>query len=227
MELEHTFTVPVPPDEAFQVLRDIERIGPCMPGATIESVDGDSFTGSVKVKIGPIKVTYAGEAAYTSVDEASKTAVIEAKGKEQRGQGTATATVTSRLTEAPEGTEVHVVTDLAVTGKPAQFGRGVMEEVGQKLINSFAECLASTLGGEDEEAAEDPAPAAGEGAAAPTAAREAVRPPSAPVDRPRREAEAIDLLDVAGAPVARRAAPVAGVLVLVLFLWWLVRGRRS
>ncbi|HUG85978.1 MAG TPA: SRPBCC family protein, partial [Euzebya sp.] len=146
MELEHTFTVPVPPEQAFTVLQDIERIGPCMPGATIDAVDGKSFTGKVKVKIGPIQVTYAGQAEYASVDADALTAIIKARGKEARGSGTANATVTAAIRAVPDGAEVHVVTDLAITGRPAQFGRGVMEEVGQKLINQFADCLAGTLG---------------------------------------------------------------------------------
>jgi carbon monoxide dehydrogenase subunit G len=225
MELEHTFTVPVPPAQAFEVLQDIERIGPCMPGASIDSVDGTSFSGKVKVKIGPIQVTYAGEAEYAEVDREALAAKITARGKETRGSGTANATVTAKLREVDGGTEAHVVTDLAITGRPAQFGRGVMEEVGQKLITQFADCLAQTLG--EEEQATPP----GGDAAADTSATEGTAPGQAAATttapstaRPARsEAQAIDLLDVAGAPVVKRLAPFVGGLVVLWLLWRLIR----
>ncbi|MGN6522810.1 MAG: SRPBCC family protein, partial [Actinomycetes bacterium] len=139
MELEHSFTVPAGVEDAWRTLLDVESIAPCMPGATLESVDGDSFTGKVKVKLGPISITYGGEATFVSKDEASHTAVIEAAGKEARGSGTAKATVTATLTsESADSTRVDVRTDLNITGRPAQFGRGVMNDVGAKLIGQFA-----------------------------------------------------------------------------------------
>src|SRR4051812_4330888 len=141
MNLENEFTVPVPVDEAWQVLLDVQRVAPCMPGATLTSVDGDDFTGTVKVKVGPITVTYNGEAKFLSKDDATHRAVIEAKGKESRGSGTAGATVTAQLVGEGSSTKVTVETDLNVTGRPAQFGRGVMAEVAAKLIDQFARCL--------------------------------------------------------------------------------------
>jgi carbon monoxide dehydrogenase subunit G len=151
MLLEHKFTVPVPPGEAWVVLLDLERVAPCMPGATLESVDGDEFTGKVKVKVGPITVTYTGKGKITERDESAHRAVIEASGRETRGSGTASATITATLEPRGEGdTEVAVSTDLAITGKPAQFGRGVMNEVGAKLIGIFAECLAGKITAGDE-----------------------------------------------------------------------------
>ena len=147
MNLEHEFTVPAPVDEAWKVLLDVEKVAPCMPGATLLSVDGDSFTGTVKVKVGPIQVTYKGEAKFVTKDEASHSAVLEASGKESRGSGTAGATVTTRLEDAGGSTQVKVVTDLNITGRPAQFGRGVMSEVASKVIDQFAACLAEELGG--------------------------------------------------------------------------------
>ena len=222
MELTHTFTVPVPPEQAFAVLQDIERIGPCMPGASIDSVDGKAFTGKVKVKIGPIQVTYAGEAEYAAVDAEALTATINARGKEARGSGTANAVVTAELKAVPEGAEVHVVTDLAITGRPAQFGRGVMEEVGQKLINQFADCLAGKLGEEEQAAAPAEADAASATEAAPEAAAAATTTAPTRTATPRSEPEAIDLLDVAGGSVAKRALPVvAGLAVLWLIVRWL------
>src|SRR3954468_13461970 len=142
MKLENSFTVPVPVEQAWQVLQDVERIAPCMPGATLDSVDGDSFTGRVKVKVGPIMLTYSGKASFTDKDESAHSMLIEASGKETRGSGTAKATVTARMEADGDSTKVRLSTDLAVTGKPAQFGRGVMADVSGKLIDQFAGCLA-------------------------------------------------------------------------------------
>src|SRR5947199_1922646 len=147
MNLEHEFAVPVPIDEAWQVLLDVERIAPCMPGATLTSVDGRDFAGSVKVKVGPITVTYDGKATFDEVDEAGRRVVIAGIGKETRGAGTAAATVTATLVDEGASTKVRVETDLNVTGRPAQFGRGVMAEVGAKLVGQFAACLADELSG--------------------------------------------------------------------------------
>ena len=148
MQLEHSFTVPVPVDDAWKVLLDIEQIAPCMPGAVLDSVDGDDFTGRVKVKLGPISLTYKGKASFVKRDEATHTAVIDAAGKDQRGNGTAAATVTATLqAEGGSSTRVDVRTDLNITGKPAQFGRGVMVDVGNKLIGQFASCVEGKLSG--------------------------------------------------------------------------------
>jgi carbon monoxide dehydrogenase subunit G len=145
VQLEHSFTVPVGIDDAWRVLLDIELIAPCMPGAAIDSVDGDEFTGTVKVKLGPIGLTYKGKASFIEKDEAAHRAVIDARGRDSRGNGTANAKVTATLTESSGSTRVDVLTDLDITGKPAQFGRGVMADVGNKLIGQFADCLAGKL----------------------------------------------------------------------------------
>jgi carbon monoxide dehydrogenase subunit G len=147
MKLEHEFTVPVPVGQAWEALLDVERIAPCMPGATLLSVDGRDFTGSVKVKVGPITVTYDGKATFDELDEAARRVVIAAIGRETRGAGTAAATVTATLVDEGASTSVRVETDLNVTGRPAQFGRGVMAEVGAKLVGQFAACLADELSG--------------------------------------------------------------------------------
>jgi carbon monoxide dehydrogenase subunit G len=146
VQLENSFTVPVPVDEAWRVLLDIERIAPCMPGAALDSVDGDDFTGRVKVKLGPINLTYQGKASFIEKDEAAHKAVIDARGKDQRGNGTAAAVVTARLKAEGSITRVDVLTDLNITGRPAQFGRGVMTDVGNKLLGQFADKLAAQLG---------------------------------------------------------------------------------
>ncbi|MGZ6792253.1 MAG: SRPBCC family protein [Mycobacteriales bacterium] len=203
MQLENRFTVPVPRAEALKVLLDVERIAPCMPGATLTSRDGDAFTGTVKVKVGPINLTYGGKASFLSVDEAAGVVVIEASGKETRGTGTAKAQVTCTLVDKGGSTDVEVDTDLAITGKPAQFGRGVLADVSSKLVDQFASNLSAEI------LAGTPTPEA------PAAGSEA---PAAP-PRVVKEAEPIDLLGTAGTPVLKRLAPLlAGILVIVLLV---------
>ncbi|HEY2078585.1 MAG TPA: SRPBCC domain-containing protein [Streptosporangiaceae bacterium] len=148
MELEHSFSVPVPAERAWDVLLDVERVAPCMPGATLDSVEGDSIAGRIKVKVGPISMTYAGTAKFTERDRDAGVVTLEASGKETRGAGTASASVRSQLTPEGDHTMVTVHTTLNVTGKPAQFGRGVMTEVGGKLIGIFANNLAAMLAAE-------------------------------------------------------------------------------
>ena len=276
MKLENRFTVPVPRDEAWKVLLDVERIAPCMPGAKLLSRDGDSFTGQVKVKLGPINLTYGGKARFVELDEAGGVAVIDASGKETRGTGTAKATITCRLVDQGSSTDIEVDTDLAITGKPAQFGRGVLADVSAKLVDQFATCLSEEIqegtpsdasGSTDPatglsvpttstgtsagtaaaapgtpagtsgleiatEMAASSAPAAGPDAAAaqapaaqaPTTPAQAPTAPAPAARRPRQQAEAIDLLDTAGAPVLKRVVPLAaGVLLLVLVVRRLLR----
>jgi len=148
MELEHSFSVPVPVARAWDVLLDVERVAPCMPGATLDSVDGDNIAGRIKVKVGPITMTYAGTAKFTERDRDAGVVVLEASGKETRGAGTASATVRSELEADGDRTNVIVHTTLNVTGKPAQFGRGVLAEVGGKLVGIFASNLAAMLAAE-------------------------------------------------------------------------------
>jgi carbon monoxide dehydrogenase subunit G len=145
MKLEHSFSIPVGIDQAWNALLDVERIAPCMPGAAVSSAEGDEYTGSVKVRLGPMTLTYKGKARIVEKDDAQHRAVIDAQGRDARGNGTAAATVSATLTSEGSATRVEVVTDLNVTGKPAQFGRGIMIEVGNKLIGQFADCLAAEL----------------------------------------------------------------------------------
>jgi carbon monoxide dehydrogenase subunit G len=216
MKLENRFSVPVPPSQAWRVLLDVERVAPCMPGATLTSRDGDSFEGTVKVKVGPINLTYGGRARFASLDQDAHVAVIEASGKETRGTGTARATITCRLHERDGGTDVEVDTDLAVTGKPAQFGRGVLADVSSKLVDQFAACLSEEiLAGT---AVDDARPAPVTASSGPDGARPGAAP-QPPAPRPARpSAEAIDLIDAAGAPVLKRLAPLLAALAVLLLV---------
>ncbi|EGD42136.1 carbon monoxide dehydrogenase subunit G (CoxG) family protein [Nocardioidaceae bacterium Broad-1] len=197
MDLTHQFTVPTSVEETWDSFLDIGSLAECFPGAQVTSAEGDTFTGTVKVKLGPIAMVYAGSGTFIEKDETARKLVVEAKGRDKRGNGTAGANAT--LTMAPEGTgtRVEIVTDLAVTGKPAQFGRGVMQDVSDKLLGQFVACLesksapaAAPVTPETPAAAEpvgeessEPSPAAPSTAAAPT--------PQAP--RHAKQPEAIDL----------------------------------
>ena len=170
MKLENEFTVPAPIDRAWPVLLDVERIAPCLPGATIEGGDGDTYRGTMAIKIGPITSKYAGTVRIQEADEAAHRAVMRAQARDARGQGTAAATITSTLERVAEGTRVRVETDMRVTGPAAQFGRGVMQDVSAKLMGRFADCLAQEMG----EPAAAGAVTEGDGAATrPTAGNEA------------------------------------------------------
>lgn len=227
MELHHEFTVPVPVDDAWPALLDIERVAPCLPGATVEEYDGKTVTGSVKVKVGPVTVTYRGTAVFEERDGTAHRMVLAASGRETRGQGTARATVTATLGERDGGTAVSVRTDLTVTGRPAQFGRGVLAEVGERIIGRFAACLSEQLtqppGAADTSGTVDTSGAADTSeAAVATGAPQAVRPAEAPPDEP------LDLLRTAGLPVAKRAAAVlAGAVVLGLVVARICRRHRT
>jgi carbon monoxide dehydrogenase subunit G len=224
VELQHSFSVPVDVDRAWAVLVDIEQVAPCMPGAALDTVDGDEFTGSVKVRLGPIGITYKGKARFVEKDEAAHRAVIDAQGKDARGNGTASATVTATLHPQDDGTRVEVNTDLAITGKPAQFGRGVMVDVGNKLIGQFADCLAGKLAKADGPAAAAPV-AASAVSAPPPAASQPDSPRTSP-EAPAEEVTPIDLMASAGPAVLKRLAPVA-LLLAVLVLVIVLRRRRG
>ena len=197
MELEHSFTVPVPPEQAWQVLLDVERVAPCMPGATIDSVDGDQIKGRIKVKVGPVSLTYSGSARFTERDEQARSVTLEASGKETRGAGTATATVRSTLQDEGNGqTQVVVHTTMSVTGRPAQFGRGVMVEVSGRIIEKFAANLAAQLAGGSPPQA---SPATGNGAG-----------PAAPAPGPAAgPASAAGSVPAAGSVAAAGSVPAA------------------
>ncbi len=141
MDLTHRFSVPAQMDEAWNAFNDLEGLAPCFPGATISSVEGDEFSGSVKIKLGPIALVYNGSGRYVERNDAERRVVIEARGKDKRGNGTATATVTAKFAGNGDQTQIEVFTDLAITGKPAQFGRGVISDVSDKLLDQFVSCV--------------------------------------------------------------------------------------
>ncbi|MCJ7438605.1 MAG: SRPBCC family protein [Acidimicrobiia bacterium] len=210
MQITDTFHVDVPVEQAWDVLLDVERIAPCMPGAQLQEVEGDEYRGIVKVKVGPITAQYKGAARIVEADVATRRIVIKAEGRDTRGQGNAAATVTASLRADDTGTEVGIDTDLHVTGKVAQFGRGVMADVSSKLLAQFVECLhAMVLTGDGAE------PIAGEGSPAEGGVRK--------IDAP--EAEAVNLGKVAGGAVAKRVVPllVVGVLVIGVVVWLLAK----
>lgn len=168
MDMEHSFTVEAPIAEVWSAFLEPARVAPCFPGATLTSSDETSFTGTVKVKLGPIAMLYKGVGEFVDTDEATHTATIDAKGKDSRGNGQANAKVTAILTEeGPTTTNVVVKTDLSITGKPAQMGRGLIIEVGGKIIGQFADCLSQRLGADAAAAEEPPAAETAQAAAAP------------------------------------------------------------
>lgn len=206
MELNNEFRVAVPAATTWQVLTDVERVAPCIPGAQLLSVHGDDFTGAVKVKVGPITVSYKGEATFQEKDETARRVVIKATGKETRGSGSAAALVTAKLKDEGEATRVIITTDLTISGKAAQFGRGVLADVSTNLVGQFARNLeADLIGG-------SPAAAAGPVTSAPTTTTEA--------------ADTVDLLKVVAAPMARRFSPIIAALAAGAAVGFLI-GRRK
>ncbi|MBB5074992.1 SRPBCC family protein [Nonomuraea endophytica] len=228
MRFEHEFTVPVPVEQAWAVLLDVERVAPCLPGAALDIVEGDEFTGRMKVKVGPITVTYRGAARFEDVDKDAHTLTIKASGKEARGSGTASATVVAKLTPAGPSSAVSVETTFNVTGRPAQFGKGVMAEVGAKLIDRFAANLAELLAESGTEAAAVPGSGSHDDeerhlSAVPDPAVADTHPTGTLRTSRTADEEALDLLEVAGAPLLKRVAPLVGGVALVALIIWLIR----
>lgn len=233
MKLENTLSIPVPADEAWAVLLDIERIAPCVPGATLTAQDADGYHGKIKVKIGAIGLTYQGTVKFLSQDADARIAVLEASGREARGNGTAKAMVTCRLVDTGGATDVFVETELGITGKPAQFGRGALAEVSGALIGRFATNLADELAASAAESAPEQTSAARADDPAPTpsdSAETGASPisPTSPA-APRPGAEPLDLAQVAGLGAVKRFAPYAAAaagLLLVALVLRKPRGRR-
>jgi carbon monoxide dehydrogenase subunit G len=206
MQLEHQLSVPAPIDVVWPAVLNPERVAPCVPGATLTGVDGNSFTGTVKVKVGPITLLYKGTGTFTETDEQARRAVLKASAKDTRGNGTVSATVTLTLTPDGDRTSGVVATDLSITGKPAQFGRGMIADVGGKIIEQFSACLSEKLAASPAVAEPEPAP------------EEAVQP---------AEAEPLDLVHYARHSALKRVGPLVGVAMLVLIFGAWVRRVRS
>jgi carbon monoxide dehydrogenase subunit G len=227
MELINTFEVSVPIETAWKVLTDVERIAPCLPGAQLQEIEGEEYRGIVKVKVGPIQAQYKGKATFLERDDVNFKAVLDAAGRDTRGQGNASAIITAQLEAAGESTLVTVTTDLTVTGKVAQFGRGVLADVSAKILTQFVDNLEQTVLVDDAilaPIAEAPA-AAPVASDAPAAASAEEAPTIRKIDQP--EPEAINLLEQAGSPVLKRAVPILGVAVGALIVYGLIRRRRK
>lgn len=256
MQLENKFTIEAPIEKAWVALNTPDMIAPCFPGATLTEYEGESFSGTVKVKLGPISLTYKGKGTYVDRDDTNHKVTIEASGRDSRGNGTANATVVGMMVaDGPDKTAVTMTTDMTITGRPAQFGRGVISDVADKIIGQFAGCVAKKLAPEvTEESSTAPAVTAtaaatangtnGAAGTAGTATATAAGPalsstpassgvtstsPAARQFTPMKsEIDAIDLLDTAGSPVLKRLAPVlGGGLLLALIILLVRRGRTS
>ncbi|HEY6647683.1 MAG TPA: SRPBCC family protein [Mycobacterium sp.] len=206
MQLEHRLSVPAPIDVVWPALLDPERVAPCVPGATLTGVEGETFTGTVKVKVGPITLLYKGTGTFTETDEQGRRAVLKADAKDTRGNGTVKATVTLTLTDEGDHTTGTVATDLSITGKPAQFGRGMIADVGGKIIEQFAACLSEKL-------------AVAESESAPASAGQSAVEAS--------ETEPLDLVQYARSSALKRVGPLVAAAMLVLVLGAVVRRLRS
>lgn len=253
MDFTNEFRVSLPAGQAWALLTDLERIAPCMPGAQLTGVDGDQYNGVVKIKVGPMTVQYKGVASFEEQDAEARTAVLKARGRDVRGQGNADARVAVRLLPDGDGTRVVVETRLTITGKVAQFGKGMIEEISKKLLAQFADALERQFAADtaadaadntadaadntvaDTAAAEEPAvasaasgaPAASEPAAAPEPAAGTSPAPTTTVPRPVPAAAAVeplDLMSIARGAVLKRAIPlIAAVVVVVAVVVWLTR----
>jgi carbon monoxide dehydrogenase subunit G len=219
VDLNHSFTVPASLADTWKTFEDIESVAGCFPGAVVTEVAGDDFKGTCKVKLGPIAMVYSGSGTFVEKDEAAGRFVIDAKGKDKRGNGTAGAVVTATFAEeSPAATRVDVQTDLAITGKPAQFGRGVIEDISNKLLQQFVTCLQDKVGAPPEPASVDAAPveaapvdaaavdAAAVDAAAPSVEEEEPGPTATPTgSAPQMGTEASEPRPASAAPRASSA----------------------
>ena len=243
--MENEFTVEAPVEQAWETLLDLERITPCLPGAALEEESGDEYKGTMTIRLGPVTQKYNGTVSFEETDEESRRAVLKADGKDARGQGTASATITSTLTEEDAGTKVHVETDMHLTGRAAQFGRGVQQEVATKLINQFAECLEKEIMGENnreepeqptepeqdgeaaqaEESQETEAAVSANGSGAEEAGEEEEKPKRRVIQQDH-DVEPLDLGEASRDAVIKRVIPLAFGLGALIVVIWLVRRRR-
>ena len=226
MKLDNEFTVGVPIDQAWDVLTDLERIAPCMPGALLTGAEDGIYSGKVKIKVGPVTAEYAGTARFAEKDDGAYRAVIDARGRDSRGQGNATAIISAQLRSEGASTVVTVSTDLSIAGRIAQFGSGMIKEVSAKLLTQFVECLEAKLNAAPDSAGEavqasEPSVADGQASAAEVAAAEVAAAASAtPV--PSAPQVPLNLISVAGGAIYKRLIPVAIVVLVVIVVVILV-----
>lgn len=234
MDLNHAFTVEVPVDDAWRILTDVERIAPCLPGAQLQEIEGDTYRGAVKVKVGPIQAQFKGQASFVEFDEVAHKVVLKGEGRDIGGKGNASALITAELTALTEtSTSVTVNTDLSVTGKVAQFGRGAMADISDKLLAQFVVNLNALIAAGDVAPAAAAAPAPAETQEAPvaesapvadapiaseTAPTQPAQPAVRKIDGP--EAEALDLLSISRGVIVKRALPVVAIVAAVVI--WLI-----
>jgi carbon monoxide dehydrogenase subunit G len=209
MDLNHEFIVNVPVNDAWIILTDLERIAPCLPGAQLTEVEGDTYRGQVKVKVGPIVAQFKGQASFVTRDDAAHTASLKGEGRDTTGKGTASAIITAQLTSVtPTSTNCTVVTNLTISGKVAQFGRGALADVSDKLLAQFSENLNQLI-------TSAPATTSAPAAATPAATEVAAASPEIrKIDS--AEVAPLDLLGTAGAPILKRAIPVVVALIVVV-----------
>jgi uncharacterized protein len=233
MKLNHDFAVPLPVEQAWQVLTDLERIAPCMPGVHLDGATDDGYRGGLTVKVGPITAAYTGEARFVTRDEAAHQVVWQASGKETRGKGGASATVTMELSPSATGTHVTIATDLSMSGRLAQFGRGVITEVSNNLLAEFVHGLGREIAGTDRTEKSTAPVGTGTWSSSANLAEDdwpddTVRSEPAPAPPAERPAEpqvtSLNLARVVAVPMAKRLVPVATVVVILLMLVW--RGKR-
>lgn len=206
MDLNHEFTVPVPVADAWQILTDVERIAPCLPGAKLEESNGDTYSGFVKVKVGPIQAQFKGQASFVERNDSAYKAVLKGEGRDTTGKGNASALITAQLTEeSATSTKVTVTTDLNITGKVAQFGRGAMADISNKLLDQFVTNLNGLIASSNS--ADEPA----QGDATSSVSTTPAEP---------QEVEALDLLSVSSGAILKRALPVVAVVAAVII--WLI-----
>ena len=231
MKLENEFTVDVPVENVWAVLLDLERVTPCLPGAALTEESGNEYKGEMKVRLGPVSQEYEGTVKIEEADESERRAVLKANGKDARGQGTASATITSTLQDEGNGsTKVRVETDMQLTGRAAQFGRGVQQDVAEKLLNRFAECLENEImgGGAEEELEPDASEVepSEEGPSADGEAGEEEGQPRRRIIQQDKEVEPLDLGEASQEAVIKRlkaAAPVAAGFVVGAVVVWLLK----
>ena len=232
MKIQNEIEISAPPDELFDLLSDPERVAPCMPGASLEGKDDDSYEGTVKLKVGPITASYQGTLHFVELDRENRRAVMRASGQETSGQGNAEATITASVSGSDSQSVLSMETDMEVRGKAAQFGRGALGNVSQKILQQFARNLESqVLSGKEreEEPSEETATDGGAEAdgTAPTRDAGAARQTAGPVAATPGGEDSLDVFSVVGGPMLRQAAPAVAGLVLGLLIGNFVASRKT